>query len=297
MSRVVSLASGFIRRLVPALALATGIVLASAAIIAGAAEDSADGDYLVVRHLLYLTGDGSVAVEEQSSTRVSAAYVVNDHIWDVDSLPIRVSYNPADAPAGHDVPKLLQDAIATWNGAGSNFAFQWEGESNAFTGACNGQIRVDGINNVKFTPLAPLVLGQTCTIYPPGGAKTKLVEFDMQLNPDINWSSTLPTAPGKYDLGTTILHEFGHAAGLGHNCPAHECDDSHEPAVMFWKLTTATTKRSLTQDDLEGIRTAYGAVPTPPPTAVPTATPTPSPTVPPGSPVFERARAPQLARD
>jgi|GEM_PF-4267322 len=279
----------------PLAALALGVLLGLFAITAGASEPQ--GEYVVVRHLLYLSADGSIAIEEESTTRVSAAYVVNDHLWAEDALPIRVAYNPAGAPAGHDVPALLQQAIGTWNAAGSGFAFEWAGTGSALTGSCGQAVQVDGVNNIQFAALPPLVLGQTCTIYPPPkNSATKLVEFDMQLNPAINWSSTLPVPGGKYDMGTTILHELGHAAGLGHNCGPDvqiTCQGKHDSAVMYSTLVTGISKRVLTQDDIDAIREAYGAAPTPPPTP----TPTPVVTVPPGAEIFERARAPQLARD
>lgn len=300
-----------LRRIGPLAALSAGLLLAGGALAVAAQEDAAPGDYIVVRHVLYITDDGSTAIEQESSSRVSAAFVVNDHVWDVDDIPIQVTYNPADAPAGHDVPALFQDAMNTWNAAGSGFAFQWAGESTSFTGACATSPQIDGKNNIKFTPLPPLVLGQTCTVYPPPkNSNTKLVEFDMQLNPAINWSSTLPVPAGRYDIATTILHELGHAAGIGHACGGDVgigCDGEHEPTVMYPTLVTGVSKRSLTQDDIDAIREAYGSVVTPtatmtasstptvtPPTTTP---PTATPTTPPAQQLFERARAPLLARD
>ena len=294
------------RRLAPLAALALGLLLAAGALAAATTRGEAQSsDYIVVRHVLYIAGDGSVAVEEESSSRVSAAFVVNKHIWNVDDIPIQVTYNPADAPAGHDVPALFQQAMTTWNNAGSNFRFQWAGESAGSTGSCSGNPQVDGLNNIKFTPLPPLTLGQTCTVYPPGG-NTRLVEFDMQLNPSIDWSSSLPVPGNKFDMATTILHELGHAAGLGHACGSDvgiTCGDTHESTVMYPTLDTGISKRSLTQDDVDAIRAAYGAAAATP-TSTPTETPTPTPaaptvipTTPTGPQLFQRARAPLLARD
>ncbi|MEO8593581.1 MAG: matrixin family metalloprotease [Candidatus Solibacter sp.] len=81
------------------------------------------------------------------------------------------------------------------------------------------------------------------------------------------------------DLYSVVLHEIGHALGLGHS--------DRPGAVMYpyYKLAT-----SLTEDDIAAIRALYGSnspeppvppaptpTPTPPPTPPPTPTPTPAP--------------------
>ena len=286
---------------VPALALLIGVVLAAGALRAGAIEgETASGDYTVVRHVLTLSEDGTIAYDEESRSTVSAAYVVNQHTWATSSIPVAVRFNADDAPAGHDVPLLIQHAITTWDGAGSNFAFSWGGDSDGGTGTCKFNIDADGINTIRFQPLPGLTLGQTCTVYPPGNG-TKLVEFDMQLNSNANWNSLPQPQGGTFDLPTTILHELGHAAGLGHS------DDSS--AVMYYQLKSGASKRVLTDDDRDGIQAAYGAgsgsTPTSSPTASPTttssstpgATGTATPPQPTSTSTPQRLRAPQIARD
>jgi hypothetical protein len=54
---------------------------------------------------------------------------------------------------------------------------------------------------------------------------------------------------------------------------------------MYFQINSGQSKRTLSEDDLEGIRVAY------PPTATPTPTPTPIPGL------DERVTAPLLARD
>ena len=106
-----------------------------------------------------------------------------------------------------------------------------------------------------------------------------LVEFDMHLDDDLNtWTAAQPPEAGRYDIGSTVLHELGRAAGLGHS--------SDSSAVMFPSLKKATSKRTLAADDIAGLEAAYpgGATPTP------TATPLPANLKP-------RARTMALARD
>ncbi len=294
------------RRAAPLLALAAGVLVAAGALGAGAAdgEPAADG-YVVVRHVLYVTEDGTIAYDEESRDTVSAQFVVNNHIWSLDSVPVQVAFNADGAPSGHDTAGIIQEALGKWNAAGSNFAFAWAGDSDGDTGSCAANLDVDGVNTIRFEQLPGLTLGQTCTLYPIGN-NSRLVEFDMQLDTDANWTSATPVQGGKYDLRTTILHELGHAAGLGHS--------AQSAAVMYFQVNAGQDKRTLMQDDLNAIVAAYGGNGVP--TATPTHTATPTPTTPAATtttspsptasatpppittvPVIQRARAPQLARD
>ena len=89
----------------------------------------------------------------------------------------------------------------------------------------------------------------------------------MELSSTVQWSTAETTPGNRYDLRSTILHEMGHAAGLGHT--------SDGSAVMYASLKAGTQKRSLTADDRDGLLAAYpGTAPTPSPaTPTPTAVP------------------------
>ena len=253
--------------------------------------------YTVVRHILYRDAAGSLVIEEAES-RTIEQFQVNAHIWGTNSLPVTVQFNAEGAPAGHDAVALIQNALTTWNGVTGSFQFVNGGASSADTGSCaNGVPQVDGVNTIAFNDgIGSLSLGETCTIYPNTGPNTKLVEFDMRLNPDDIWFSGASPVAGKFDLATTILHELGHAAGIGHS--------NNTEAVMYYQLDTATIRRALHADDIAGLTAAYPntTTTTPTPTATPTQTPTASPTpppittVPPPQGAF-KVRTLQLARD
>lgn len=231
--------------------LGAGLTIAVASRPPGA---HAEGEYVVVKHTYYLSDDGSVAVDEDESS-VAAQYVVNAHRWASAAIPIPVYFNPAGQPVDYGTTGLLQNAIATWNTAGeSSFAFKWAGTSAGAVGSCGSSLQLDGVNTVKFEPLPGLTLGQTCTVWDRnGGNSAKLVEFDMQLDSDSDvWSSSTQPQVGKYDLASTILHELGHAAGLGHSNEAG--------AVMNPTLASGVAKRTLSVDDLAGLRAAYPPV-------------------------------------
>ena len=272
------------------LLLAAGLIMASLGLFSASGSAEAEPQtYTVVRHILYRAADGSLTIEEAES-RTIEQFVVNPHTWSASNLPVNVRYNSAGAPAGIDTQTLIQNAIGTWNAVTSSFSFAYGGDSSGDTGSCvNGSPQVDGINTIAFDDgIGALSLGETCTIF-PREANSKLVEFDMRLNPDDIWFTGNQPVTDKYDLATTILHELGHAAGLGHS--------SNTQAVMYFQLNDGVMNRVLHADDIAGLNQAYpgGATPTPIP-ATPTATPPPVTTVPPLTGSF-KVRTLQLARD
>lgn len=279
--------------------LVAGLICALFAVLVasrpvGASEEPAQ--YVVRIHTYYRAEGGAIDVAETETT-VSAQYFVNAHKWDASAIPISVRYNPVGEPADYGLATVLQQSIGTWNAVTpSTFSFTWAGGGTGPVGTCGGSISLDGQNTVKFEALPGVVLGQTCTVWNSNqGANAKLVEFDMQLDSDANtWSSAPATPAGKYDLYSTVLHELGHAAGLGHS--------AQSTAVMFATIGGGVQRRVLTPDDIAGLQAAYPGGGTATPTATqPTPTPTSSPVptaVPTSLPsLTNRIRAPLLARD
>jgi hypothetical protein len=72
-------------------------------------------------------------------------------------------------------------------------------------------------------------------------------EADMGINTRFKWSTSDPTPTGRYDLESVLLHENGHAAGLGHSSDAN--------AVMYTYY--GGLRRDLHQDDIDGISSLY----------------------------------------
>jgi hypothetical protein len=56
-----------------------------------------------------------------------------------------------------------------------------------------------------------------------------------------------------------MLHEMGHAAGLGHSCEqdTKNCSAEGQAAVMYYALSHGQMKRTLTADDKAGLMALY----------------------------------------
>ena len=80
----------------------------------------------------------------------------------------------------------------------------------------------------------------------------------MQLNAAVDWGFGDTLGPGEFDLASTLLHELGHAAGIGHPCTsAPGCTESEKGAVMYPSLRAREQRRTLTQDDINALVAAY----------------------------------------
>jgi peptidoglycan hydrolase-like protein with peptidoglycan-binding domain len=87
--------------------------------------------------------------------------------------------------------------------------------------------------------------------YPPadgltGGGLAGDVHFDEAET----WNTAAVVPSDRFDLQSVATHEIGHALGLEH---------STEPGAIMWPyFAIGTPKRSLHQDDIDGIREIYG---------------------------------------
>lgn len=79
-------------------------------------------------------------------------------------------------------------------------------------------------------------------------ATGEIVDADMELNNNINWSDT--AAANTYDYESVVLHEAGHFLGLDHTA-------QNAQAVMFATVATGTTKRALAAADTGDLCTVY----------------------------------------
>ncbi len=95
-------------------------------------------------------------------------------------------------------------------------------------------------------------LGLTCTKGFCGGGS---IGGDVHVDNGNTWVDNASAGVGELDLFTVLLHEFGHALGLGHS----------NVTGSIMEATYAGARRTLTADDIAGIQAIYGpaAVPLP----------------------------------
>jgi hypothetical protein len=178
--------------------------------------------------------------------------------WLYFELPGTIAYNPANEPPGLNTMSALAAAAATWtNVPGHYFRFMpptttsVQQSFHPDTG-CPSDEAIDGINTVQWSTgwgESETLLAVTClwggTL--AGDGKFRITEFDIWVRSDGPWSTT--GAFDAFDLPTVLLHELGHAIGLGH--------DPDASTVMFAFLDLGEQKRTPTAEDAAGVLHLY----------------------------------------
>ncbi|MDD3951619.1 MAG: PKD domain-containing protein [Desulfobacterales bacterium] len=147
-----------------------------------------------------------------------------------------------------------QNAAGTWTAVqGSGFSFQYAGITTSTDVSGNskneilwGDITTDG------------VLAQASTWSSAG----QVAECDIKFNTRYTWSTTPQT--GKYDIETVCLHELGHWVQLLDLYGNVQDYPSDTAKVMYGRVGSGLTKRTLTDSDAAGARWIYpGLFPAP----------------------------------
>ncbi|MGV3624904.1 MAG: matrixin family metalloprotease [Archangium sp.] len=118
-----------------------------------------------------------------------------------------------------------------------------------------GRENVNAVVSVDEWPYAPSNLAVTLTTL---NARTnEILDTDILFNVKGHLLAILPANETHYDRGfdfqNALTHEVGHALGLSHN-------DADEGLVMFSSTFPGElSKRTLKQDDRDGLKTLYGA--------------------------------------
>jgi hypothetical protein len=129
-----------------------------------------------------------------------------------------------------------------------------------FDGERTGVAADDGINAVLFHDdawPAELVPGAVAQTVIHTDASGRYRDADIHLN-GVDFRFSLDGAPGTLDLRSILVHELGHALGLGH---------SSDPRATMFATGSGLRWRSLEKDDVDGVCSLYpvtgsGAAPT-----------------------------------
>jgi hypothetical protein len=175
-------------------------------------------------------------------------FVVSGLRWNTFDLECAFVNFTTDS-ARRRIRRSVAAAFRTWSEV-SSFTFNQAASVGGAT-----QIRIqfatgshgDGTTNDFDGPNGVLAHG----FYPPSdGLSGGGLAGDIHFDDAETWNTAAVVPSTEYDLQTLAIHEIGHVLGLQH---------SAEPAaIMFGTFSLGTPKRTLHQDDIDGIRAIYG---------------------------------------
>ncbi|MEM7129723.1 MAG: matrixin family metalloprotease [Chloroflexota bacterium] len=212
-------------------------------------------------------------------------FVYKDRKWGGSCPEIKYAINinssqvDGDYGSTEDFRNAVIAAADTWSAVQSaDYTLTYDGTTDALETGYNG------VNEVIFSSQG--VTNPTGLARFWFNEENIILEADIWFNDNFEWDATNDPPYDRVDLQSAALHEFGHWLALGH--------DSDPEAVMHQTLTMGTLKRTLNQNDIDGISfiyprpadsaceiiTAVTQTPTATPTATnePTATHTPTAT-------------------
>jgi hypothetical protein len=137
----------------------------------------------------------------------------------------------------------MSNAVGKWNTAIGSTKMQISSTTHNTT----GYYKDDGKNYVYKEDAGTDYVGECRYWWNSSG---NLTQADININPYYSWANS--AQPNCYDLYSIFLHETGHAAGL-----ADLYASSDSAAVMYGYASVNSTKRSLAQDDKDGIAAIY----------------------------------------
>ena len=182
--------------------------------------------------------------------------------WLPGDLPVGVYLNPAGFPWGAATGELVAAALGRWNVPGSYARFEYRGLTQAEagphreTGARGGDDR----NTVRWRAPWPHTPGWLAVTWSRIDTLTlERQETDLEINGELyDWSIDPEGTFGRYDLPSTLAHEFGHWMRLGHI--------QSVASLMVPSIGAGTVRRELSPADTYGaswIYPSYGTLEAP----------------------------------
>ncbi len=175
------------------------------------------------------------------------------------ALSSSLSAPPANIKSGSDVVEAARRALRRWSDA-ANIQFVIQENSPLQTlsplgaGDSVSLITVSPANSAEFSSTNRP--GRSRIFFSSSGS---ISEADVALNPNPDPSNfvlfSTDGTPGTYDLESTFVHELGHLLGLDHSGAVGA---TMQPRQSRNANNRFTTNRTLSDDDLAGIRSIYG---------------------------------------
>ncbi len=177
------------------------------------------------------------------------------------SRPIIVAFSsslsspPANIKTGSDVMGAARRALEHWTSVADIQFLETRSTAQTISPPNAGDrinlITVSGENAALFGSSENP--GRTRVFSDSGGA---IVEADIALNPNELFSTD--GTPGTYDLESTFAHEVGHLLGLEHSAIIGATMQPRQALNGVYGLP-AFTQRTLSADDVAGVRALYGS--------------------------------------
>jgi MYXO-CTERM domain-containing protein len=165
--------------------------------------------------------------------------------WPATALPVPfVLALPRSRDVGAAAAAELDVALRAWPHAACT---AW---SARFDGERAGVAADDGVNVVVFHDdawPAELVPGAVAQTVVRTDASGRYRDADIHIN-GVDFRFSLDGAPGTLDLRSILVHELGHALGLGH---------STDPRATMFATGSGLRWRSLEKDDVDGVCALY----------------------------------------